>query len=137
MRKEDASFAGELSGHFYFKEHFYCDSALIASMMMISLLSRSGKKLSLLARPLRKYASTGEVNFTVKDGPGVLQAVKDRFSDAKIEEMDGVTCEYGDWWVNVRPSNTEPLVRMIIEAKDQKTLDAKRAEVEMILKRFA
>jgi len=137
MRKEDAAFAGELSGHFYFKDHYYCDSAMIASMLMLSLLSRTGKKLSELARPLRKYASTGEVNFTVKDGPKALQALKAHFKDSRVEEMDGVTCEYDDWWVNVRPSNTEPLVRMIIEANDQQTLDVKRAEVEKVIKQFA
>ncbi|MEK6959856.1 MAG: phosphomannomutase/phosphoglucomutase [Nanoarchaeota archaeon] len=136
MRKEDANFAGELSGHFYFKDHYYCDSDMVASMLMLSLLSRTGKKLSELSRPLRKYPSTGEVSFTVKDGPGAMQELISHFNDARIDKMDGVTCEYDDWWVNVRPSNTEPLVRMIIEAKDQKTLDAKRAEVEKIIRRF-
>lgn len=137
MRKVDAAFAGELSGHFYFRDHYYCDSDMIASMLMLSMLSRTGKKLSELAAPLRKYASTGEISFTVKDGPKALQALKIHFKDSNIEEMDGVTCEYEDWWVNVRPSNTEPLVRMIVEAKDQKTLDAKRSEVEKVINQFA
>lgn len=134
MREQNAAFAGELSGHFYFRDHFFCDSGLIACMFMLSLLSRTGSRLSELVKPLRKYMSTGEVNFTVPNTKGVLDAVKSHFKGAQIDLLDGVSVNFPAWWVSVRESNTEPVVRMIIEASTLPLLDNKRIEVEGIIK---
>lgn len=134
MREHNAAFAGELSGHFYFRDHYFCDSGLIASMFMLSLLSRTGKSLSSLVKPLRKYVSTGEVNFKVPNTKDVLDGVQSHFKGARIDLLDGVSVSFPDWWVSVRESNTEPVVRMIIEASTTALLEKERAEIEGIIK---
>jgi phosphomannomutase len=138
MRQKGAQFGGELSGHFYFAENFTADSGLIAMMSVLSLLSsreNQGKTFSQLLAGVRRYHSTGEINFHVEDKAGMIAGLKQRYASGKQDELDGITVEFGDlkqrewWWFNVRPSNTEPLLRMIVEASTAKLRDQKKAEL--------
>jgi phosphomannomutase len=140
MREIDAIFGGELSGHYYFKledaETFYADSALVATVLILNILSESGKKMSELIAPLRKYFHTGEINFRIDDKDAALQAVRDAFSDGQQDFLDGVSVTYPNWWVNVRPSNTEPLIRLTLEGDTEALRTAGYAKVSAILERY-
>ncbi|MBE3099870.1 MAG: phosphomannomutase/phosphoglucomutase [Planctomycetes bacterium] len=118
LRETRAPFGGELSGHSYYRDNFFCDSAVITLMEVLTLASaRPGEPLSTLVAPLRRYFTTGEVNFEVEDKKKMVKRLAQTFSDGKVDFLDGVTVEYDDWWFNVRPSNTEPLLRLTLEAK--------------------
>jgi len=134
MKKRKATYGVELSGHFYFKEFFYDDSALLAFLKLASLLSKTKRPLSWLVKPWERYISSGEINFPVKDEKAVLDRIKRKYRGAKISLLDGITVEYPDWWFNVRPSHTEPLVRLVLEAKDQNLYEQKLREVESLIK---
>jgi phosphomannomutase len=126
-------FGGELSGHFYFRDNYNCDSGAIAFATAISVLSAADQPFSELIAPLRRYSHSGEINFKVDDKQAKMKEVAETFSDADIDWLDGVTCQYEDWWCNVRPSNTEPLLRLSLEAKDEALMDEKLKEVKQIL----
>jgi phosphomannomutase len=126
-------FGGELSGHFYFRDNFNCDSGAIAFATAISALASQELPFSQLVAPLHRYSHSGEINFQVKDKAGKMKEVEAAFADAEIDHLDGVTCQYPDWWCNVRPSNTEPLLRLSMEAKDPAALAEKIAALEAIL----
>lgn len=132
MREENAIFAGEVSGHFYFTP-WYAESAYYALGAIIRLMKESGKTLSELVAPLNKYAKTPEINFKVDNKDAILVALKEKYSDAQILELDGVSIIYKDWWANVRASNTEPLLRLNMEADTPELLQEKRTELETIL----
>lgn len=123
MKEKNAIFGGEHSGHFYFRNNWFADSGLIALLVCLELLSVEGKKLSELVSEIDPYVRSGEINSTVDDIEGRLNAVKEEFTDAQIDTLDGVTVDMGDWWFNVRPSNTEPLLRLNMEAKNKRLLD--------------
>jgi phosphomannomutase len=133
MRANDAVFGGELSGHYYFKENYTCDSGEIAMISALNLLGNLDRPLSKLAADLRRYSSTGEINFQVDDKEAAIARLREVFSDGKQDELDGITVEYGQlgdkswWWFNVRPSNTESLLRLNLEASDRALRDEKRA----------
>jgi phosphomannomutase len=131
MRKENAIFGGEHSGHFYFRDNWYADSGLIAFLLILELLSVENKPLSELIKPLDTWVRSGEINTHVNDVQGKLQAIEEHFGrDAQsVDHLDGLTIDYGDWWFNVRPSNTEPLLRLNIEAKTQPLMEQKRDEI--------
>jgi phosphomannomutase len=116
MRLHNALFAGEHSHHYYFRNNFMADSGLIASMVALALLCKSGIKLSRLADKFRKYYSVEETNFEIDDKDAAMNKIAKSFSDAKIDWLDGLTLTFNDGWVNVRPSNTEPLLRLNAEA---------------------
>ncbi|MDQ4069620.1 MAG: phosphomannomutase/phosphoglucomutase [Actinomycetota bacterium] len=118
MAETDAIFGGEHSGHYYFRDNYRADSGLIAAMLVLEELSRVPEPLSELRKPLERYAASGEVNVEVDDPPGTLERVAEAFGEAEQERVDGLTVEMGDWWFNVRPSNTEPLLRVNLEAPD-------------------
>ena len=137
MRKEDAAFAGEVSGHYYFRDFYYCDTGIVPALVMLELVSRAGKPLSELLRPYHeRYFISGEVNSTVDDVPVRLQALKDRYAPnaARVSHLDGVSFEFDDWHFNVRPSNTEPLLRLNLEALDRSTMEARRDEVLALIR---
>jgi phosphomannomutase len=118
LRETQAPFGGELSGHSYYRDNFFCDSAVITLMEVLTLVSaHPGEPLSSLVRPLRRYFTTGEVNFEVQDKKKMIKRLAQTFSDGKVDFLDGVTVEYDEWWFNVRPSNTEPLLRLTLEAR--------------------
>jgi len=128
MADHGAVFGGELSGHFYFRSNFNADSGVIAMCSVLTVLANSGKKMSDLIKPLARYQQSGEINFQIEDKDGALAELKRRFAGkvgVQMDELDGVTidCFAKDgWWVNVRKSNTEPLLRLNLEAKDKATL---------------
>jgi phosphomannomutase len=133
MRRVGSPFGGELAGHFYYRENFFADSAIITVIEMLNLLRRSGKPLSELLAPLRTYVSTGEVNFHVEDKDAMIKRLASTFADGTIDYLDGITVEYPRWWFNVRPSNTEPLLRLVLEAEDAATMAAAKAKLLAIL----
>jgi phosphomannomutase len=132
IRKEDAVFAGEVSGHYYFKDFYFSDTGVVPALVMLEIVSRAGKPLSELLQPFReRYFISGEINSTVSDVPVKLQQLKERFGPRaeRVSHMDGISFEYPDWHFNVRPSNTEPLLRLNLEALDADTMAARRDEV--------
>ncbi|MFZ2656790.1 MAG: phosphomannomutase/phosphoglucomutase [Victivallales bacterium] len=134
MREYGAVFAGELSGHYYFKQNYTTESQGLATLMLANLICKTKKKVSDLVAPLRKYSSSGEINSKVADVKSVLDTIRKKYSDGRMFELDGVSVEYQDWWFNVRASNTEPLMRLIVEAKDLKTMESKRDELLKIIR---
>lgn len=138
--KEQARFGGELSGHYYFADCFNTDSGLMALIQILELLSKTDKPLSELIAPLRRYAASGEVNFRVDDAPATLAKIEAHYAaqGATIDHLDGLTVEMGDiksggWWFNMRSSNTEPLLRLNLEAKDAAQNQAHFAEVQALI----
>ena len=131
MRKTNAIFGAEHSGHFYFRDNWYADSGLIAFLIMLELVSVENKPLSQILAPLDKGIRSGEINSIVNDVQGKLKALEEHFGKGaqSVDHMDGITVDYGDWWFNVRPSNTEPLLRMNLEAKTRELMEQKRDEV--------
>ncbi len=118
MAETGAVFGGEHSGHYYFRENYRADSGIIASLIVLDLLSRSAGSLSELLAPYRRYADSGEINTEIADPPATVEALARLMAarGASIDRLDGLTVDYGDWWFNVRPSNTEPLLRLNVEA---------------------
>jgi len=139
MRDNGAVFGGELSGHFYFGDNFTTDSGIIAMMSALSHLSRGTAKVSELVEGLRRYHTTGEINFRVPDKDAAIAGLKERFADGRQDELDGITVEFGGladpdwWWFNVRASNTEPLLRLNLEARRPETRDRRRDELVQLL----
>jgi len=123
MAETGAVFGGEHSGHYYFRENYRADSGLIAAVVALGDLSASGGSLSTLLAPYRKYWDSGEINSVVSDQSGKIEELAARFADGKQDRLDGLTVEYEDWWYNVRPSNTEPLLRLNVEARAKELLD--------------
>ena len=136
MRAYDAVFAGELSGHYYFKENYTAESQGLAFIKLANLICKSGKTSSELVAPLRKYAFSGEINSKVADVKGVMAELKEKYADGNQFELDGLSVEYKNWWFNVRSSNTEPLLRLIVEADDEPTMAARRDEILAIFQRY-
>jgi phosphomannomutase len=133
LAETNAVFGGELSGHFYFRDFYYCDSGMLAFISIVNTMTRSLKALSQLIEPLQVYVSSGERNFENDNKDGTLRALAEKYSDGEIDHLDGVTVQYPDWWFNVRPSNTEPLLRLNLEAANGHVLQAKLAELTPLL----
>ena len=136
MRKEDAAFAGEVSGHYYFREFSQADSGVVPFLLMLELLSRKGRKLSEVLAPLReRYFITGEINTPVADVPAKLQELEDVYgAQGAVSHLDGLSVEADDWHFNVRPSNTEPLLRLNLEALSEELMERKRDEVLALIR---
>jgi phosphomannomutase len=131
MRQESASFAGEVSGHYYFRDFSQADSGVVPFLLMLELVSRNGRKLSEILEPFRsRYFITGELNTPVADVPVKLQELKERFGPlGEVSHLDGLSVDAGDWHMNVRPSNTEPLLRLNLEARTEQEMARRRDEV--------
>jgi phosphomannomutase len=136
MRKEDAAFGGEVSGHYYFRDFSQADSGVVPFLLMLELISKRGPKLSEILQPYReRYFLTGELNTPVADVPLKLQELKERYgADGKVSHLDGISVDFDDWHFNVRPSNTEPLLRLNLEARSQEDMERKRNEVLNIIR---
>ena len=134
MREEGAIFAGELSGHYYWQENSMAEMTTLAVLVIINLLNASGKKLSELAAGLKKYYQSGEINSDVADKDAVIEKLKEKYADGKLITLDGIRIDYPDWWFNVRPSNTEPKLRLNLEAKTKELMEEKRDEVLKIIR---
>src|SRR3954449_4146594 len=130
MREEGAVFGGEVSGHYYFRDFSQADSGVVPFLLMLDLVSRRGQKLSEILAPFReRYFITGELNTPVKDVALKLQELKERFGpEGKVSHLDGVSIDADDWHMNVRPSNTEPLLRLNLEARTPELMASKRDE---------
>jgi phosphomannomutase len=136
MRSEGGIFGGEVSGHYYFRDFYCADSGTLPALLMLELLSRRGQKLSeLVGRYRERYFISGEINSTVKDQQGKLAEIRSRYADARISELDGVSVDYDDWHFNVRPSNTEPLLRLCLESLvSQRDMERRRDEVLALIR---
>ena len=136
MAETGAVFGGEHSGHYYFLDNFRADSGLIAAVVILEMLSKANMTLSELCRPFDRYAASGEINTKVDDTKVVIERVADHFVEAgaQTDRMDGLTVDLGDWWFNLRPSNTEPLLRLNLEAPTPEACAAHVAEVEQLMK---
>jgi phosphomannomutase len=136
MRKEDAVFAGEVSGHYYFRDFYSADSGVIPFLLMLEYVSTAGRKLSEILAPYReRYFITGEINTPVADVPLKLQELKERFGpEGEVSHLDGLSVDAEDWHMNVRPSNTEPLLRLNLEARSRDLLERKRNEVVAVIR---
>lgn len=131
MRRTNALFCGEHSGHYYFKDNFFADSAIIAALLVAELMSVKNKKLSELYDEYDKYKASPEINFEVSDKNAVMDKIESEFKPNAVttDRLDGVTVWFNDWWFNVRPSNTEPLLRLNLETNTQEELDQKTKEM--------
>jgi phosphomannomutase len=142
MRREGAVFAGELSNHFYFRDFYGAESSDLVLLMLLDILSETGRSLSELVDPLMRYSHSGEINYEVEDKGAALTRLKERYgrSASLISEIDGIRMEFRDaslprrdWWFNVRASNTEPLLRLNLEAKSREVMEEKKGEIEKLL----
>src|ERR687893_1875789 len=132
MREYDAAFGGEHSGHFYFRDNYFAYSGIIAMLTVAELVARQEGPLSELLAPIDSYVRSGEINSEVSDQEAALQKVEEHYAKrngAKIDHLDGLTVDFGDWWFNLRPSNTEPLLRLNVEASDRETMERERDEL--------
>ncbi|MEZ5332229.1 MAG: phosphomannomutase/phosphoglucomutase [Thermoanaerobaculia bacterium] len=133
LRAHEGVFGGELAGHYYFRDNFFADCSLMAVIEVLNLLRATGKPLSELVRPLERYAKSPEINFEVEDKAGKMEEIVGRFSDGELDRLDGITVQYPDWWFNVRPSNTEPYLRLVMEADTPERLAERQAELVALL----
>jgi phosphomannomutase len=127
MREVGSPFGGELAGHFYFRRNFTADSSIMTVIEALNHLRETGLKLSQLIAPLERYHATGEVNFHVDDKEGMIRRLAEDFSDGEVDYLDGITAQFDDWWFNVRPSNTEPFLRLVLEARTLELMNEKKA----------
>jgi len=143
MAEIDATFGGELAGHYYFKDFYYSDSGLLAMLFLIKVMAdmkENGISVSELIAEIKAYANSGEINYRIEDKLGAMNAVKDYFSEnesvTKFMDFDGYRLEFQDWWFNIRPSNTEPYLRLIVEAKSEDLLTYKLEIINSLLKEY-
>jgi len=137
MRENDAAFGGEHSGHFYFRDNYFADSGIVAMLTVAELVGRQEDQLSDLLTPIDPYVRSGEINSEVEDQEKTLEKVEEHYAmrgDPKIDHLDGLTVDYGGWWFNLRPSNTEPLLRLNVEAGDQETMEKERDELLSLIR---
>ena len=136
MRAEDAAFGGEVSGHYYFRDFTQADSGVVPFLLMLELVSRRGKRLSEILRPYReRYFLTGELNTAVADVAVKLEELRERFGgEGAVSQLDGISVDAVDWHMNVRPSNTEPLLRLNLEARSRELMERKRDEVLALIR---
>ncbi len=135
MAETGAIFGGEHSGHYYFRDNYRADSGLIAAVVALGELSRFEGPLSELLKPYRRYVASGEINSRVDDPEATIDEIARTFRGGRQDRLDGLTVEFDDWWCNVRPSNTEPLLRLNVEAKTEELLAAETREVLALIRR--
>ena len=133
MARTGAAFGGEHSGHYYFADNFGADSGLIAALIALEQLSTASVPLSELLAPLDRYATSGEINTPVADIDEVVRRVSEHFAGLAQDRLDGLTVDGGDWWFNLRPSNTEPLLRLNLEAPDTAAVNERVSEIRTLL----
>ncbi len=134
MREEGAIFAGELSGHYFFEENSKAELPTLAAIMLINLMNETRKKLSEFTQDLKRYFHSGEINSEVEDKTSMMEKLKVVYKDGKLDELDGVRIDFPDWWFNVRPSNTEPVLRLNLEAKTKEMMEEKRDELLKLIR---
>jgi phosphomannomutase len=139
MAETGAIFGGEHSGHYYFKDNYRADSGIIAALVVLEAVSKAGIPLSELRVPFERYSDSGEINTEVPNPLAVIEKVASHYKaeDAGIDDLDGITVQLSDWWFNLRPSNTEPLLRLNLEARDAPERDRHLEEVLGLIHRLA
>jgi len=143
LREIDGIFGGELAGHYYFKDFYYSDSGIMACLIILHVVSdmkKRGVSFSELISQIAKYANSGEINYRIEQKSDAMEAIKNHFTSTENPtasyDFDGYRIEFNDWWFNIRPSNTEPYLRFIAEAKTTELLHQKINEVDLILNKF-
>ena len=134
MREAGAIFAGECTGHYYFEENSFAEASTLAALFLLNLMAKSGEKISALVKELRRYSKIAETNSQVSNVNDILAKLKGVYADGRQNELDGLKVEYPDWWFSVRPSNTEPLLRLNLEAKTKKLMGEKEKELLEIIR---
>ncbi len=134
LRERDGLYGGELAGHYYFREHFYCDSALMAALLVLCILTHEGRPMSELIDGIRRYHSSGEINFRVADKDRIIARVREGYRDGRLNELDGIRVDYPSWWFNLRKSNTEPLLRLVVEAGSEQELGERCGELKALFR---
>jgi phosphomannomutase len=136
MRKENIFFAGEFSSHYYSKDHYFCECPFWILFLILKSMSEKNKTFSQLVEPFKKYFHSGEINFTVKDKKKILKILEKKYGkNKKVLKVDGIKIDFGDWWFNLRLSNTEPLVRLVLEAKTKEILEKRKEELISFIKK--
>jgi phosphomannomutase len=133
MAETGAIFAGEHSGHYYFRDNFRADSGMIAALLVLEAMSETGQALSKLLAPFRRYEASGEINFEVTDQAAAMDLLAAHYADGRQDRVDGLTVAYPDWWFNCRPSNTEPLLRLNLEARTSEEMKKRVDEVSKLI----
>ncbi|MDP3957161.1 MAG: phosphomannomutase/phosphoglucomutase [bacterium] len=134
MREEGSIFAGELSGHYYFEENSFAEASTLAALLLLNLMAETGEPISQLVKETKRYFHSGEINSEVADKDAILATLKEKYADGKQHELDGLKVDYLDWWFNVRPSNTEPALRLNLEAKTSEMMEEKKAELLALIR---
>jgi phosphomannomutase len=136
MREEGGRFGGEVSGHYYFADFYNADSGTLPALLILELLGRTGRTLAELLEPFRsRYFISGEINLRVADQQARMEELRARYADAEISELDGISFDYDDWHFNVRPSNTEPFLRLCLESLVSRAdMEARRDEVLALIR---
>jgi phosphomannomutase len=123
MAETGAVFGGEHSGHYYFRDNYRADSGMLALLYLLRVVSEDGRPLSVIRSDVERYSASGEINFEVADAVGAIERVSAAFADAETDRLDGLTVDLGETWFNLRPSNTEPLLRLNAEGPDRSSVD--------------
>ena len=137
LRDTKGIVGGELAGHYYFRENYFCDSGMIAALCILEVLAASGLPLSRMIADVSHWFSSGERNFTVPNGPQILSRVREDFSHGDVADLDGIRVDFKDWWFNLRVSNTEPLLRLVVEAATEKGLTERTEDLASRVRRYA
>lgn len=133
MRKENIIFQGELNGHYYLRSHYFCEAPFFAIFKVLEEMSKTGKKISELVKPFQRYSHSGEINFKVKNKKKVLKTLEKKFKNGKVLKIDGLRIDFPDWWFNARPSHTEPVLRLVVEATTKKLMIEKKKELSSFI----
>jgi phosphomannomutase len=130
LRERNGLFGGELAGHYYFRDHYFCDSGLMAALLVLGILSRERRPLSELIAAIRRYHGSGEINFRVREADRIIAGVRESYREGERSELDGLRVDFPSWWFNLRKSNTEPLLRLVLEASTAQELVRRTAELK-------
>ena len=136
MRKEDIFFGGEFSGHYYAKRAFFSEDPFFVMFKVLEVLSQEKKKLSEILKPFKKYFHSGEINFSIRDKEKVLKFLEEKYQKGKITKLDGLRVDFKDWWFLARPSGTENLLRLVVEADNKKLMEEKKKELSLLISSF-
>ncbi len=137
LRDTDGIAGGELAGHYYFRENFYCDSGMIAALIIMEVLAAARVPFSRAVAEIGRYCFSGEINFEVPNGPEILARVRGDYSTGQLTDLDGIRIDFPDWWFNLRVSNTEPLLRLVVEARTRDAMEARKNELVEKIQAYA
>jgi phosphomannomutase len=137
LRETKGIVGGELAGHYYFRENYFCDSGMIAALIVMECLATEGRPFSQVMDEMRRYSFSGELNFTVPNGSEIVQRVRAEYPNGALTDIDGIRLDFADWWFNLRVSNTEPLLRLVVEAKTDRALEEKKKELIDLISSFS